>query len=121
MKKIVLFFLGVLLLLGCQKAPDRMLLGVWKFEKSTVQYHDTGEIGPVKSDCKTVTFKEGGIGYYNDTPFTYTVNGNELRMMMPNVTNDYTIEELTADRLRYSMVFSEIRPNKITTYFTRFE
>lgn len=136
MKKIALFMAALLLLVSCDRLQQNQLLGVWRFERITSYDYTTGKEELAGTNWKTITFKRGGIGYQNDNPITYKLQGDELSITwegsttttvnvnrQERLTNTYTIDELTRDRLQISQDYLDYnkKKHKSTFYFSRFE
>lgn len=103
MKRILIMFIGVLLIVGCSKETNNQILGTWALVEYTAINVRTGECLKAETDVKTWTFTKGGSAYVNgSTPLTYTINGKYLTTKYLKTGREivYEIVELSKSKLK---------------------
>lgn len=107
MKKILVIL--AIILISCAKVadhkPEDRIIGVWANREITCYCFEQEAWIDAGTGWETLTFKKDGTGFINLNPFRYSISGSILTIVMNSAAN-YTIEELTQDRLQISRVHS---------------
>lgn len=119
------FIILAALLIGCTKVadprPEDKIIGVWANQKITCYCYEQDGWIDAGTGWKTLTFKTDGAGFINTNPFRYSISGSVLTIKMKS-SADYTIEELTQDRLQISNTHkTNGYTYKTTNYLIRYE
>ena len=93
--KRILMIIGIILVAGCSKNANNLIVGTWAMVDFSVTNLRTGEKVNGKTDIKMWTFNENGYAFKNgSTPLTYVLNGGHLTFTYLNSGNKQSFDVL---------------------------
>lgn len=127
-KLIMIFFISVATLMSCNKDDDNRneasLIGTWKMTERTIDGQPS-ELNECERKMRFIFSEVTLTAYTYDgencelettTEYTYSRNGNNLRLESGTLIIQYTIESLTETTLKLS---GELNDSRFVSTFTR--